>query len=82
MDIECPKPLNIAGVSLAQDVQDREIAVTILRIRPNHITGGRGFITADVAAKGLIERIDDLKLEHPDASGTRARNSVVKIATY
>ena len=57
--------LNIAGVSLAQDVQDREIAVTILH--PGYvqtdITGGRGFITADVAAKGLIERIDDLKLE-------------------
>ena len=57
--------LNIAGVSLAQDVQDREIAVTILH--PGYvqtdITGGRGFITADIAAKGLIERIDDLTME-------------------
>jgi|MDSW01.1.fsa_nt_gb NAD(P)-dependent dehydrogenase (short-subunit alcohol dehydrogenase family) len=57
--------LNIAGVSLAQDIRDRQIAVTILH--PGYvqtdITGGRGFITADVAAKGLIERIDDLSLD-------------------
>ena len=57
--------LNIAGVSLAQDLRDREIAVTILH--PGYvqtdITGGRGLITADVAAQGLIERIDDLSLE-------------------
>jgi len=57
--------LNIAGVSLAHDLQERQISVTILH--PGYvqtdITGGRGFITADVAASGLIERIDDLTLE-------------------
>ncbi len=57
--------LNIAGVSLSQDVADRGIAVTILHpgyVRTD-ITGGHGLITADVAARGLIERIDDLNLE-------------------
>ena len=57
--------LNIAGVSLARDLEQREIAVTILH--PGYvktdITGGTGLITADVAARGLIERIDDLSLE-------------------
>ena len=57
--------LNIAGVSLARDLEEREIAVTILH--PGYvktdITGGSGLITADVAARGLIERIDDLSLE-------------------
>ena len=57
--------LNIAGVSLARDLEEREIAVTILH--PGYvktdITGGTGLITADVAARGLIERIDDLTLE-------------------
>ena len=57
--------LNIAGVSLAKDLESRQIAVTILH--PGYvqtdITAGRGFITADVAASGLIERIDDLSLE-------------------
>ena len=57
--------LNIAGVSLAKDLEGRKIAVTILH--PGYvqtdITAGRGFITADIAASGLIERVDDLTLE-------------------
>jgi NAD(P)-dependent dehydrogenase (short-subunit alcohol dehydrogenase family) len=57
--------LNIAGVSLAKDLEGRKIAVTILH--PGYvqtdITAGRGFITADIAANGLIERVDDLTLE-------------------
>ena len=57
--------LNIAGVSLAKDLESRQIAVTILH--PGYvqtdITSGRGFITADIAASGLIKRIDDLTLE-------------------
>lgn len=57
--------LNIAGVSLAKDLESREISVIILH--PGYvqtdITAGRGLITADIAATGLIERIDDLTLE-------------------
>jgi NAD(P)-dependent dehydrogenase (short-subunit alcohol dehydrogenase family) len=57
--------LNIAGVSLARDLREREIAVAILH--PGYVrtgmTEGRGFIDADESAAGLLARIDELSLE-------------------
>lgn len=58
--------LNIAGVSLAQDLKKRGIAVAILH--PGYVAtdmvGGRGDITPAVAASRLAQRIDDLTLEN------------------
>jgi len=57
--------LNIAGVSLAHDLREREVAVAILH--PGYVrtdmTEGRGFIAASESAAGLIARIDELTLE-------------------
>ncbi len=57
--------LNIAGVSLAQDLREREIAVALLH--PGYVrtgmTEGRGFIDAAESAAGLLARIDELTLE-------------------
>ncbi len=61
--------VNMAGVSLAQDLKDRGIAVVLLHpgwVR-TEMTGGTGLVDADEAARGLIERIDALTLE---TSGT------------
>jgi NAD(P)-dependent dehydrogenase (short-subunit alcohol dehydrogenase family) len=57
--------LNAAGVSLAHDLKPREVAVTILHpgaVR-TEMTGGQGMIDADESARGLLQRIDELRLE-------------------
>ena len=57
--------LNIAGVSLAQDLKSKGIAVAILH--PGYVAtdmvGGSGDITPEVAASRLAQRIDELTLE-------------------
>lgn len=57
--------LNAAGVSLARDLAPRGIAVGILHpgsVR-TEMTGGHGAIEADESARGLLQRIDELRLE-------------------
>lgn len=57
--------LNAAGVSLARDLQSQGIAVVILHpgfVRTG-MTGGNGNVEPDEAARGLLERIDELSLE-------------------
>ena len=57
--------INIAGVSLAQDLRSRSIAVAILHpgfVRTD-MTGGQGHTTPDLAAKALAQRIEELTLE-------------------
>ena len=57
--------LNAAGVSLAHDLRPRGIAVVILHpgaVRTG-MTGGRGAIEADESVRGLLQRIDELRLE-------------------
>ena len=57
--------LNAAGKSLAIDLKDRGVAVVILHpgfVRTD-MTGGNGMIGPDESARGLIERIEELKLE-------------------
>ena len=61
--------LNMAGVSLAQDLHPRGIAVAILHpgfVRTG-MTGFSGLIDAPESAAGLIQRVDQLTLEN---SGT------------
>lgn len=57
--------LNMAGVSLAQDLRPRGVAVAILH--PGFVrtamTGGRGQVEPSEAARQLWERIDALTLE-------------------
>ncbi len=61
--------VNIAGVSLAQDLRARGVPVVLLH--PGHVqtemTGGTGQVSAADAARGLLARIDELTLE---SSGT------------
>ena len=56
--------VNIAGVSLARDLADRGIAVALLH--PGYVrtdmTGQEGFIDPDEAARGLIQRLDELNM--------------------
>lgn len=56
--------LNAAGKSLALDLQKHDIAVGL--IHPGFVqtdmVGGRGDITADEAAKRIIQRIDELSM--------------------
>ena len=57
--------LNAAGASLAHDLKPRGIAVVILHpgsVR-TEMTQGRGMIEADEAVRGLLQRIDELRLE-------------------
>ena len=57
--------LNAAGVSLAHDLEPRGIAVVLLHpgsVRTG-MTGGHGAIDADQAVRGLLQRIDELRLE-------------------
>jgi NAD(P)-dependent dehydrogenase (short-subunit alcohol dehydrogenase family) len=57
--------LNAAGVSLAHDLRPRGVAVVVLHpgaVRTG-MTGGRGTIEAIDAARGLLQRIDDLGIE-------------------
>ena len=57
--------LNAAAVTLARDLKVRGIAVAILH--PGYVrtdmTGGRGTVEPTDAARGLLERIDELTLE-------------------
>ncbi|MBM74390.1 MAG: short-chain dehydrogenase [Proteobacteria bacterium] len=56
--------VNQVGVSLAQDLKSREIAVFLLHpgfVR-TEMTGGNGFIDATESATGLHERIESLTL--------------------
>lgn len=61
--------LNIAGVSLAKDLEPKGISVAILH--PGYVktemTGNSGLIEAPEAASGLLERIDGLT---PENSGS------------
>jgi len=57
--------LNAAGASLAHDLKPRGIAVVILHpgsVR-TEMTHGRGMVEADEAVRGLLQRIDELRLE-------------------
>jgi NAD(P)-dependent dehydrogenase (short-subunit alcohol dehydrogenase family) len=57
--------VNIAGVSLARDLQPRGIAVALLHpgfVR-TEMTGGRGNVDPPEAVRGLLARIDELTLE-------------------
>jgi NAD(P)-dependent dehydrogenase (short-subunit alcohol dehydrogenase family) len=57
--------LNAAGVSLAVDLRPRGVAVAILH--PGYVrtdmTGGSGNVAPAEAAKMLLERIDELRIE-------------------
>ena len=57
--------LNAAGMSLAHDLKPRGIAIVMLHpgaVRTG-MTGGRGAIEADESVRGLLQRIDELRLE-------------------
>ena len=60
---------NMAGVNLAHDLRSRGIAVFLLH--PGYVrtgmTSGQGFVDADEAAQGIIDRMDTLTLAN---SGT------------
>jgi NAD(P)-dependent dehydrogenase (short-subunit alcohol dehydrogenase family) len=56
--------LNAAGVSLAHDLKPRGIAVVMLHpgaVR-TRMAGGHGMIEADESVRGLLQRIDELRL--------------------
>ncbi len=56
---------NMAGMNLAHELREREIAVGLLHpgfVRTD-MTGGRGDVEPAEAAAGLIERIDELSME-------------------
>jgi len=57
--------LNAAGVSLTHDLKPRGVAVVILHpgsVR-TEMTGSQGMIEADESVRGLLQRIDELRLE-------------------
>jgi NAD(P)-dependent dehydrogenase (short-subunit alcohol dehydrogenase family) len=57
--------LNAAGVSLAHDLKPRGIAVVILHpgsVRTG-MTGGQGMIGAQESVRGMLQRIDELRVE-------------------
>ena len=57
--------VNAAGKSLANDLRPRGIAVALLHpgFVQTDMVGGRGDVTADEAAAGLVARVDELTLE-------------------
>lgn len=57
--------VNMAGMSLARDLKDHNIAVALLHpgMVATDMTGGRG-VTPEHSANGLIQRMDALDLEH------------------
>jgi NAD(P)-dependent dehydrogenase (short-subunit alcohol dehydrogenase family) len=57
--------LNMAGKSLALDLQPQGVAVVILHpgMVATDMIGGRGDVTAEVAADGLAARIDEVTLD-------------------
>ncbi|WP_415898273.1 SDR family oxidoreductase [Neptuniibacter sp. QD48_11] len=58
--------LNIAGMSLARDLEPRGVAVAILHpgLVGTEMIGGVGDITPDQAAERLSQRIEELNLEN------------------
>jgi NAD(P)-dependent dehydrogenase (short-subunit alcohol dehydrogenase family) len=61
--------VNMAGVSLAHDLKERGIAVALMHpgFVKTEMTGGRGLVSAEVAAGGLMDRLDGLNMAN---SGT------------
>ena len=61
--------VNMAGVSLAHDLKERGIAVALLHpgFVKTEMTGGRGLVSAEAAAGGLMDRLDGLNMAN---SGT------------
>jgi NAD(P)-dependent dehydrogenase (short-subunit alcohol dehydrogenase family) len=61
--------VNMAGVSLAHDLKERGIAVALLHpgFVKTEMTGGRGLVSAQAAAGGLMDRLDGLNMAN---SGT------------
>jgi NAD(P)-dependent dehydrogenase (short-subunit alcohol dehydrogenase family) len=61
--------VNMAGVSLAHDLKERGIAVALLHpgFVKTEMTGGRGLVSAQAAAVGLMDRLDGLNMAN---SGT------------
>jgi len=57
--------VNAAGKSLANDLRDRGIAVALLHpgFVQTDMVGGRGDVTAEQAAAGLVARVDELTLD-------------------
>ena len=69
--------LNAAGVSLAHDLAPRGVSVVLLHpgaVRTG-MTGGQGALEPEDSARGLLRRIDELRLEttgrflHQDGAG-------------
>ena len=60
--------VNIAGMSLARDLESREVSVILLH--PGYVstdmTAHSGSVQADESARGLLQRIDELT---PESSG-------------
>jgi NAD(P)-dependent dehydrogenase (short-subunit alcohol dehydrogenase family) len=58
--------VNIAGVSLAQDLRPDGISVALLHpgAVKTEMTRGHGMVEADFAARGLLARIDAMSLEN------------------
>ncbi len=57
--------VNMAGINLAHELEDREIAVGLLHpgfVRTD-MTGGNGQVDPQEAAAGLVERIDELSMD-------------------
>ena len=61
--------VNMAGVSLAHDLKERGIAVALLHpgFVKTEMTGGRGLVSSEDAALGLMARLDELTMAN---SGT------------
>jgi NAD(P)-dependent dehydrogenase (short-subunit alcohol dehydrogenase family) len=57
--------VNMAGVSLAQDLKERGIAVALLHpgFVKTDMTGHQGMVSPAESAAGLIQRIDELSME-------------------
>lgn len=57
--------MNIAAVSVARDLAPRGVAVAVLHpgMVSTDMIGGRGQIEPEVAARGLLARIDELTME-------------------
>lgn len=57
--------VNMAGMSLARDLQERQIAVALLHpgMVATDMTGGRG-VPLEHSAGGLIQRMDALNMRH------------------
>jgi len=58
--------VNAVGVSLARDLKDRNIAVAMLHPGwvKTDMTGGTGNVTPAESASMLLERLEDLELDH------------------